>query len=81
MPCRYSQNRLSGVRVVPIEALLRERCPQVRWLDLAARRSGSGMCRTVVFVIASRHETFGLVMLEAILPPPHACCRRPARGY
>jgi glycosyltransferase involved in cell wall biosynthesis len=60
-----------GTKVVcgvgPIEADLRERFPHVRWLgvlprDVLARVYGAAD----VFVMPSKSETFGLVMLEAM---------------
>lgn len=60
-----------GTKVVcgvgPLEASLRERYPQVRWLGLLPRKELALVYAAAdVFVFPSRSETFGLVMLEAM---------------
>ena len=60
-----------GTKVVcgvgPLEAVLRQRYPQVRWLGLLAREELAQVYAAAdVFVLPSRSETFGLVMLEAM---------------
>lgn len=60
-----------GTKVVcgvgPLEATLKERYPQVRWLGLLPRDELAKVYAAAdVFVMPSRSETFGLVMLEAM---------------
>ena len=60
-----------GTKVVcgvgPLEAGLRERHPHVRWLGVLARDVLAQVYAAAdVFVMPSRSETFGLVMLEAM---------------
>jgi glycosyltransferase involved in cell wall biosynthesis len=60
-----------GTKVVcgvgPLEAALRERYPQVRWLGILPREELARIYAVAdVFVMPSRSETFGLVMLEAM---------------
>jgi glycosyltransferase involved in cell wall biosynthesis len=60
-----------GTKVVcgvgPLEAGLRERYPMVRWLGLLPRDELAQVYASAdVFVMPSRSETFGLVMLEAM---------------
>ncbi len=60
-----------GTKVVcgvgPLEAGLRERYPHVRWLGVLARDVLAQVYAAAdVFVMPSRSETFGLVMLEAM---------------
>ena len=62
---------VSGTKVVcgvgPLEAGLRERYPHVRWLGVLARDVLAQVYAAAdVFVMPSRSETFGLVMLEAM---------------
>jgi glycosyltransferase involved in cell wall biosynthesis len=62
---------LPGTKVVcgvgPLEATLRERYPQVRWLGVLPREALAQVYACAdVFVFPSRSETFGLVMLEAM---------------
>lgn len=62
---------LPGTKVVcgvgPLEASLRERYPQVRWVGLLPREALAQVYACAdVFVFPSRSETFGLVMLEAM---------------
>lgn len=62
---------LPGTKVVcgvgPLEASLRERYPGVRWLGVLPRAELAQVYAAAdVFVMPSRHETFGLVMLEAM---------------
>lgn len=60
-----------GTKVVcgvgPLESSLRARYPQVHWLGLLPRDELARVYATAdVFVMPSRSETFGLVMLEAM---------------
>ena len=60
-----------GTKVVcgvgPLEASLRERYPHVRWLGLLPRAELARVYAAAdVFVMPSRSETFGLVMLESM---------------
>lgn len=60
-----------GTKVVcgvgPLEAVLKERYPHVRWLGLLPRAELAQVYAAAdVFVMPSRSETFGLVMLEAM---------------
>ncbi len=62
---------MPGTKVVcgvgPLEASLRERYPQVRWLGLLPREElASVYAAADVFVFPSHADTFGLVMLEAM---------------
>ena len=53
--------------VGPLEANLKARDQDVRWLGVLPRKVLSGVYAGAdVFVFPSRHETFGLVMLEAM---------------
>jgi glycosyltransferase involved in cell wall biosynthesis len=53
--------------VGPLEASLKERYPQVRWLGVLPRAELSRVYAAAdVFVFPSKSETFGLVMLEAM---------------
>jgi len=53
--------------VGPLEASLKERYPQVRWLGVLPRDELSRVYAAAdVFVFPSKSETFGLVMLEAM---------------
>ncbi len=62
---------LPGTKVVcgvgPLEQALKDRFPNVRWLGLQSRTELAKVYATAdVFVMPSRNETFGLVMLEAM---------------
>ena len=62
---------IPGTKVVcgvgPLEASLKERYPQVRWLGVLPRGELARVYAAAdVFVFPSRSETFGLVMLEAM---------------
>ncbi len=53
--------------VGPLEASLKQRYPQVRWLGVLPRKElASVYAAADVFVFPSKSETFGLVMLEAM---------------
>ncbi|MBT0570836.1 glycosyltransferase family 1 protein [Curvibacter sp. CHRR-16] len=71
---------LPGTKVVcgvgPLQASLRERYPSVRWLGVLSRPELAQVYAAAdVFVMPSRHETFGLVMLEAM------SCGTPVAAY
>ena len=62
---------LAGSKVVcgvgPVEATLKARHPQVRWVGLLARPDLAKLYAAAdVFVFPSRADTFGLVMVEAM---------------
>lgn len=62
---------IPGTKVVcgvgPLEAQLKERYPQTRWLGVLPRNELARVYAAAdVFVFPSRSETFGLVMLEAM---------------
>lgn len=62
---------IPGTKVVcgvgPLEALLKERYPQVRWLGVLSRTELAKVYAAAdVFAFPSKSETFGLVMLEAM---------------
>lgn len=62
---------LPGTKVVcgvgPVEAQLKQRFPQVRWLGLMLREQLAEIYAAAdIFVFPSRADTFGLVMLEAM---------------
>jgi glycosyltransferase involved in cell wall biosynthesis len=62
---------IPGTKVVcgvgPLEASLKQRYPQVRWMGVLARPELAQVYAAAdVFVFPSRSETFGLVMLEAM---------------
>ncbi|MCJ0763040.1 glycosyltransferase family 4 protein [Variovorax terrae] len=67
----FLQMDFPGTKVVcgigPLEASLRERYPQVRWLGVLPRDELARVYAAAdLFVFPSRSETFGLVMLEAM---------------
>ena len=67
----FLQMKVPGTKVVcgvgPLEESLKERYPQVRWLGLLPRDELAKVYAAAdVFVMPSRSETFGLVMLEAM---------------
>lgn len=69
-----------GTKVVcgvgPLEAELKKRYPDVRWLGVLPReRLAQVYAAANVFVMPSRSETFGLVMLEAM------ACGTPVAAY
>ena len=62
---------IPGTKVVcgvgPLEASLKQRYPQVRWMGVLPRQELAKVYSAAdVFVFPSRSETFGLVMLEAM---------------
>ena len=62
---------IPGTKVVcgvgPLEANLKQRYPQVRWMGVLPRHELAKVYSAAdVFVFPSRSETFGLVMLEAM---------------
>ncbi len=67
----FLQLDMPGTKVVcgvgPLEARLRAKYPQVRWLGILERAALAQVYAAAdVFVFPSRSETFGLVMLEAM---------------
>ena len=67
----FLQLDIPGTKVVcgvgPLEQSLQQRYPQVRWIGLLPRHELAKLYAAAdVFVFASRSETFGLVMLEAM---------------
>ena len=62
---------IPGTKVIcgvgPLEASLKERYPQIRWMGVLPRTALARVYAAAdVFVFPSRSETFGLVMLEAM---------------
>ena len=76
----FLQLDIPGTKVVcgvgPLEASLKARYPQVRWLGLLARDELAKVYAAAdVFVFPSKSETFGLVMLESM------ACGTPVAAY
>jgi glycosyltransferase involved in cell wall biosynthesis len=62
--------------VGPLEAKLKAQCEQVRWLGVLPRDTLAKVYASAdVFTFSSLHETFGLVMLEAM------ACGTPVAAY
>ena len=76
----FLQLDMPGTKVVcgvgPLEARLKAKYPQVRWLGILDRAALAQVYAAAdVFVFPSRSETFGLVMLEAM------ACGTPVAAY
>lgn len=76
----FLQLDIPGSKVVcgvgPLEARLKAKYPQVRWLGILDRAALAQVYAAAdVFVFPSRSETFGLVMLEAM------ACGTPVAAY
>lgn len=76
----FLQLEMPGTKVVcgvgPLEARLKAKYPQVRWLGILDRSALARVYAAAdVFVFPSRSETFGLVMLEAM------ACGTPVAAY
>lgn len=76
----FLQLDIPGSKVVcgvgPLEARLKAKYPQVRWLGILDRAALAQVFAAAdVFVFPSRSETFGLVMLEAM------ACGTPVAAY
>jgi len=76
----FLQTGLPGTKVVcgvgPVEATLKQRYPQVRWVGLLPRPELAKLYAAAdLFVFPSRADTFGLVMAEAM------ACGTPVAAY